>query len=123
MTTGPHHEPAARRVARLFAALGLLVSVAGGLACARGMKSESGIYVPPAAPIWASKTRLPSYRFGSPGPAWVPMRDKGLQVAWRHDSDPAVIQVYGECENHGDSDLEDFTDHQRIDYPGWAIVE
>gem|GEM_PF-156064 len=120
--TGPTHEPAARSGAWM-SLLALLVLLAGSLACARGMRSESGIYVPPVAPPWGSKTRLPSYRFGSPGAAWVPMRDKGYQVAWRHDTDPAAIQVYGECDDHGDSDLEDFTDHQRIDYPGWTIIE
>lgn len=131
MTTGPHHEPAARRVARQLAfrllSLGLLslglVPLAGSLGCAAGMKSDSGIYIPPRPSIWQGKTRLPSYRFGSPGLDWVPMRDKGLQVAWRHESDPAVIQIFGECGIHGDSDLEDFTDHQRIDYSQWAIIE
>ncbi|MFO7565683.1 MAG: hypothetical protein R6X02_23775 [Enhygromyxa sp.] len=120
--TDPTHEPAARRGAwmPLLVASALLI---GGSACARGMRSDSGIYVPPVAPPWGSKTRLPSYRFGSPGAAWEPLRTKDVQVAWRHDSDPAVIQIFGECENHGDSDLEDFTDHQRIDYSDWKIIE
>ncbi|HVH99979.1 MAG TPA: hypothetical protein VM869_14785 [Enhygromyxa sp.] len=120
MTLGPIPEPAARRVARLLVAVAFSIT---SLACARGMRSDSGIYVPPIQPVWASKTRLPSYHFGSPGLEWVPLTEKGLQVAWRHDSDPAVIQVFGECGIHGDSDLEDFVDHQRIDYSAWAIVE
>jgi hypothetical protein len=87
------------------------------------MRSDNGIYVPPLPAPGLGRDRLPSYRFGSPGAAWEPLTAKGLQVAWHHDTDPAVIQVFGECGKHGDSDLEDFTDHQRIDYPDWAIVE
>jgi hypothetical protein len=97
--------------------------LAGSSGCGRGMRTETQLFVPPLAPPWTGKDRLPSYRFGSPGPAWEPLTTKGLQVAWRHGSDPAVIQVFGECQNHGDSDLEDFTDHQRIDYSSWKIIE
>ena len=100
-----------------------VMSVGASTGCSRGMRTETELFVPPLAPPWTGKNRLPSYRFGSPGPDWDPLTTKGLQVAWHHTSDPAVIQVFGECENHGDSDLEDFTDHQRIDYSSWAIVE
>jgi hypothetical protein len=117
--TAPTHEPAACRVARApsFVALALILGCFG---CASGLRGDA--YVPPFQPVWRPQ-KLPSYRVGLPGPAWEVMRDKGLQVAWRHSTDSSVIQVYGECEQHGDSDLEDFTDHQRIDYSAWKIVE
>lgn len=100
----------------------VLVTVAGSLGC-RGMRADQQLYISPYRPDWVGQERWPSYRFGSPGPAWEPMTDKGLQVAWHHSTDSATIQIWGECDSHGDSDLEDFTDHQRIDYSGWAIVE
>ncbi len=118
--TAPNHVPVGRTP--LLVAL-VLVLVAASLGCARGMRQDQQIYVPPLAPPWTGKNRLPTYRFGLPGPAWEPMANKDMQVAWHHSTDSAAIQVWGECESHGDSDLEDFTDHQRIDYSSWEIVE
>ncbi|MCA9681217.1 MAG: hypothetical protein KC457_03410 [Myxococcales bacterium] len=81
-----------------------------------------GLYVASWEPAWKTSKEA-TYRFGLPGPAWEPLGEKGTQVAWHHSTDPAVIQIYSECGDHGDSDLEDFTDHQRIDYSEWKIVE
>lgn len=118
--TVPNHEPAARRVARTPLLVAVIL-IAGSLGCARGIQGE--VFMPPYQPIWKAQNKLPSYRVSSPGPAWEPMSGEGLQAVWHHSTDPAVIQVRGECEEHGDSDLEDFTDHQRIDYSSWEIVE
>jgi hypothetical protein len=118
--TAQNHQSAARRVARA-SRLVALVLVAGSLACARGIQGE--VYVPPFQPIWKGQNKIPSYRVGLPGVGWESMRGDGLQAAWHHSTDPAAIQVHGECEQHGDSDLEDFTDHQRIDYSAWKIIE
>jgi hypothetical protein len=119
--TAPHHEPVGRTppLATLTALTALTLILAAG--CARGIRGE--IYVPPYQPIWKGQNKLPSYRVGLPGGGWEPMSGEGLQAAWHHTTDPAVIQVRGECEEHGDSDLEDFTDHQRIDYAAWKIIE
>ncbi len=114
--TAPNHEGFGK--APLLAAVLVLLSCS---ACARGISGE--VYVPPYQPIWKGQNKLPSYRVGLPGAGWEPMAGDGLQAAWHHSTDPAAIQVRGECEQHGDSDLEDFTDHMRIDYSDWAIVE
>lgn len=81
------------------------------------------LYVKQWQPAWKGGDKQATFRVGSPGRTWEPLIEKGTQFAWQHASDPAVIQVHSECENHGDSDLEDFTDHQRIDYRSWKIVE
>lgn len=44
-------------------------------------------------------------------------------MAWRHRSLPLMIQVRSQCQEHGDSDLESFTDHLRIDFNEWKVVE
>jgi hypothetical protein len=63
-----------------------------------------------------------TYSFGSPGPAWRPLKEKGVQVAWYNDGLGAVIQIDSQCDRHGDSTLEQFTDHLRIDFREWEIV-
>lgn len=63
-----------------------------------------------------------TYRFGSPGPAWRPLKEKGVQVAWYNEGLQAVIQLDAQCDRHGDSTLEQFTDHLRIDFREWEIL-
>ena len=112
------------RVSKLASALALVAMTSTllvGPGCARGLRDE--IYVPPYQPIWKGQNKLPTYRVGLPGVGWETMAGEELQVAWYHSTDSAVIQVRGECEEHGDSDLADFTDHQRIDYSSWEIIE
>lgn len=117
--TAPHHEPATRRIATRLA---VVIALAASLpACHRGVQGE--VYVPPYQPVWKGRNKLPTYRVGLPGAGWEPLAGEGLQAVWQHSTDPAIIQVHGECEDHGDSDLEDFTDHQRIDYSKWEIIE
>jgi hypothetical protein len=98
-----------------------ILLLAACFACSRGVRGE--IYVPPYQPVWKGRHKLPSYRVGLPGAGWEPLAGEGLQAVWQHSTDPAIIQVHGECEDHGDSDLEDFTDHQRIDYSDWQILD
>jgi hypothetical protein len=81
------------------------------------------VFVAPYQPIWKGRNKVPSYRVGLPGAGWEPLAGEGLQAVWQHSTDPAIISVHGECEDHGDSDLEDFTDHQRIDYSKWEIIQ
>ncbi|NJK32669.1 MAG: hypothetical protein HC927_09805 [Deltaproteobacteria bacterium] len=98
----------------------LLVGVGVG-GCQTWKGSE--LYVKRWQPAWKGQDKEATYRAGLPGAGWDPLQQEGTQVAWQHTTDPAVIQVHSECEDHGDSDLEDFTDHQRIDYTSWEIVE
>lgn len=63
-----------------------------------------------------------TYRFGLPGDGWRPLDQKGVQVAWYNDALDAAILLDSQCEAHGDSTLEQFTDHLRIDFREWQIV-
>jgi hypothetical protein len=129
----PTHEPAARRTtssAPVSGATGLLTAFAlgslsllgvSGMGCHRGVRGE--VFAAPYQPIWKGRNKVPSYRVGLPGAGWEPLAGEGLQAVWQHSTDPAIISVHGECEDHGDSDLEDFTDHQRIDYSKWEIIQ
>lgn len=63
-----------------------------------------------------------TYRFGQPGPGWAPLEQKGVQVAWFDKASDAVIVLDSQCDEHGDSTLEQFTDHLRIDFREWEIV-
>ncbi|NVB41845.1 hypothetical protein G6O69_28695 [Pseudenhygromyxa sp. WMMC2535] len=110
-----------RRSGRIWiSALGLSASLALLTACPD--RVGQGLYVAKWEPGW-TQSKEATYRFGLPGPAWEQLVQKDTQVAWHHSTDPAVIQIYSECGDHGDSDLEDFTDHQRIDYATWEILE
>lgn len=62
-----------------------------------------------------------TYRFGLPGDGWRPLKEKGVQVAWFHDGLDAAILLDSQCEKHGDSTLEAFTDHLRIDFREWEV--
>jgi len=94
------------------------VSAAG---CAS--RKGDGLHVESWEPSWKGGKHEATFRYGSPGDEWEPIADRDIQVAWHHRSDPAVIQIFSECGSHGDSDLEDFTDHQRIDYSSWKISQ
>lgn len=63
-----------------------------------------------------------TYQFGLPGPAWQPLKQKGAQVAWYNEGLGAAIVLDSQCDMHGDSSLEQFTDHLRIDFREWEIL-
>lgn len=64
-----------------------------------------------------------TYRFGDPGAGWRPLRDvKDVQVAWMNVDLGAVIEIHAQCDEQGDSSLEQYTDHLRIDWTDWTIV-
>jgi len=68
----------------------------------------------------------PTYSFGAPGGDWRPVRDlDDIQVAWVNTSleGVGIIEVYAQCNDHGDSSLEQYTDHLRIDWDGWTVLE
>jgi hypothetical protein len=62
-----------------------------------------------------------TYKFGMPGDGWRPLEQKGTQVAWFNSELDAAILLDSQCESHGDSGLEQFTDHLRIDFRQWEI--
>jgi hypothetical protein len=66
-----------------------------------------------------SKSIAATYSFGSPGSGWVALDQKGAQVVWTHADVPAVIHLDSQCQQHGDSSIEQFTDHLRIDFRTW----
>jgi hypothetical protein len=66
----------------------------------------------------------PTYAFGSPGPSWHPLdRFPGVQVAWGRRPGGGIIEIRGQCEEQGDSSLEQYLDHLRIDWTGWSVQE
>lgn len=67
--------------------------------------------------------RETSYGFGQPGDGWRAVRKvEEVQVAWIHDGYGAVIDVHAQCDEQGDSSLEQYTDHLRIDWTGWKVL-
>lgn len=72
----------------------------------------------------ASRARKEAtYAFGLPGGGWQPIADRGdLQVAWLEPDLGAVIELHAQCADQGDSSLEQYTDHLRMDWTKWTVV-
>jgi hypothetical protein len=71
-----------------------------------------------------AKREEATYRFGVPGDGWRPVRHLAdVQVAWVNEDLGAVIQVHSQCDEQGDSSLDEYTDHLRIDWTGWEVVQ
>lgn len=63
-----------------------------------------------------------TYRFDDPGAGWQPVRNlKDVQVAWTHRELGAVIEIHAQCDGQGDSSLDQYTDHLRIDWTDWDV--
>jgi hypothetical protein len=63
-----------------------------------------------------------TFRFGDPGAGWRPLRGvDDVQVAWMNVGLGAVIELHAQCDEQGDSSLEQYTDHLRIDWTDWEI--
>ncbi len=45
---------------------------------------------------------------------------KDVQVAWVHN-DLGVIELHAQCDDQGDSTLDQYTDHMRIDWTAWKV--
>jgi hypothetical protein len=103
-------------MSRRFSLVALCVLVAG---CA-GWRNYGDTYVA------RNRQREATYRFGVPGQAWRPVRErgfKGVQVAWIEPRSAGVIEIHGQCDEQGDSALHQYTDHLRIDWTDWTVVE
>ena len=122
----PHVPEPVRRTFKAerghFLALSLCAALVGlAPGCSRWSGGE--LYVPPGQPSWKKARRQAAFRVGLPGPGWRAHRDEGTQVAWHNESIGSMIQVRSQCDEHGDSDLQSFTDHLRIDTEEWQIVQ
>ncbi len=98
----------------------------GSLAACGGWKIAHNIYVPAYSPVWAGQNKEVAYRVGNPGQGWEPVSDRrrqDIQVAWFSREQGSIINVRVQCQEHGDSDLESFTDHLRIDFTDWVILD
>lgn len=79
------------------------------------------------APLTAKEQ--PTYRFGTPGEPWQPLSSaalrefKDVQVAWIYPAAVGLIDIRGQCEEQGDSSLQQYTDHLRIDWTQWKILQ
>ncbi|MCX4244692.1 hypothetical protein [Paraliomyxa miuraensis] len=63
-----------------------------------------------------------TYAFGDPGPQWQPVRNlKDVQVAWVRREIGGVIEIHAQCDDQGDSSLDQYTDHLRIDWTSWDV--
>lgn len=65
-----------------------------------------------------------TYAFGAPPSEWREVRDLGeVQVAWVRPDIAGAIELRAQCEEQGDSSLQQYTDHLRIDWTVWTVVE
>lgn len=73
----------------------------------------------------SSRARMETtYAFGSPPANWREVRKaEEVQVAWVEPDIAGAIEIHAQCAEHGDSSLHEYTDHLRIDWTGWKIVE
>jgi hypothetical protein len=63
-----------------------------------------------------------SFRFGDPGPEWQAVRNlKDVQVAWTRREIGGAIEIHAQCDDQGDSSLDQYTDHLRIDWTSWEV--
>lgn len=79
-------------------------------------------YVAHRAPLERARKEA-TYRFGLPGAGWRPVRNlKDVQVAWVHPEIGGAIEIHAQCDDQGDSSLDQYTDHLRIDWTGWEVI-
>lgn len=61
---------------------------------------------------------------GNPSDGWREVRDAdNVQVAWVKPVIAGAIEIHAQCAEQGDSSLFQYTDHLRIDWTDWSIVE
>ena len=92
-----------------------------GLAGCGGWVGHGDTYYRRWQPRWKVNHEA-TFRFGEPPREWRPAKQRGAQVLWLHESEPALIHLQSQCEMHGDSSLEAFTDHLRIDFRSWQVL-
>lgn len=102
-----------------LALLGIVGS--GTLVGCRGWRDEGNTFYAHRLPKKRARKET-TYSFGSPGENWRPMRGlEDVQVAWSRPDFGAVITVHAQCDEQGDSSLEQYADHMRIDWTDWEV--
>lgn len=80
------------------------------------------IYVAHRTPLERARKEA-TYQFGLPGSGWRPVRNlKDVQVAWVNPDIGGAIELHAQCDDQGDSSLDQFTDHLRIDWTSWKVL-
>lgn len=79
------------------------------------------MYRAPKVP--AKRARMEaSYGVADPGDGWRRAGQvDGVQVAWHNRDLAGIIQIHSSCTDHGDSSLDQYTDHLRIDWTAWEV--
>lgn len=96
-----------------------VVALAVGLAGCAGWKGDT--YYAHGAPAKRARKET-TYRFGDPGSGWQPVRNlEDVQVAWTNAELGGVIELHAQCDQQGDSSLDEYTDHLRIDWTHWEV--
>jgi hypothetical protein len=92
------------------------------LPACRGWRGHGNVYYAHLVPAKVAKKET-TYRFAAPGDPWRPTRDfPDVQVAWVNPDISGVITIHAQCEEQGDSSLDQYTDHLRIDWTDWVVV-
>ena len=100
--------------------MGVLVTTVCLIGCA-GWRDNGDTYY-----AGRSDGEAATYHFGLPGGDWRPVRElDDIQVAWVNPKldGVGIIELHAQCEEQGDSSLAQYTDHLRIDWDDWTIVE
>ena len=109
------------RTSSLLRSVPLVALALVTLAGCRGWRDHGDTYYPPRS--GARARAQTTYAFGLPGEGWRPLRTRlpEVQVAWIHPGYAGVIELHAACNEQGDSSLEQYTDHLRIDWTDWAV--
>lgn len=99
----------------------LAAFVALPLGGCRGWRGSGDAFYGHRAPPKRARKET-NYSFGQPGSDWRPLRKiEGVQVAWMRPDIAGLIELHAQCDEQGDSNLEQYTDHLRIDWTDWAV--
>lgn len=99
----------------------MLALLSSAAACS-GWRGAGDTYYRHSLPAKRARKEA-TFSFGQPGEAWRPLRKvKDVQVAWIRPEIRGVIEVRAQCDEQGDSNLLQFTDHLRIDWTDWKIL-
>lgn len=107
----------------LSAPAGVAVTALSLLGCA-GWRDYGDTYYAPRTGDAAD--REATYHFGLPSDAWRPVREvEDVQVAWVNSNleGVGIIELHAQCDEQGDSSLDQYTDHLRIDWDEWSVRE
>jgi len=99
--------------------MGALVITALTLFGCAGWRDQGDTY-------YGGRDEAATYHFALPSGPWRPVREvEDVQVAWVNPAIDGVgiIELRGQCEEQGDSSLAQYTDHLRIDWDDWTVIE